>query len=107
MKGALFMLLLLIISCTSNRKIKSTIFFSCENICGGIRDANLYDSMPNGGYVFRANFVQNNIYEIRCREGVYYVTDSLMNIIMTSIEKNKCKNINIKKIKEGDTIGIR
>src|SRR5690606_17961140 len=107
MKSILFILPLLIISCSSNKKIKSTTLFSCGNICEGIQDTNLYDSLLNGKYVFRANFRENNIYEIKCQQRIYYVTDSLINIIIPSIKKNNCENIHIKKLNKRDTIDFR
>lgn len=66
-------------------------------------DGRLYDTLSNGNYVVRPFLNEFKIYEIKCINRTFIVSDSLKILKENSIKINKC-DVMIKGIKSGDTI---
>ncbi|SHI68131.1 hypothetical protein SAMN04488096_103295 [Mesonia phycicola] len=97
-----FILFFIIVSCGINKNEKDDKLYSCNEICN-IIDPNLYDTLSNGSYFIKPVFNDYKIYEVRCEENTFIITDSLKKILDNSIKRNNCK-LRIKEIKSGDTI---
>lgn len=93
--------LIICTSCYINKK-NDVSYYTCNEICN-IIDPNLYDTLSNGSYFIKPVFNDYKIYEVRCEENTFIITDSLKKILDNSIKRNNCK-LRIKEIKSGDTI---
>jgi|GEM_PF-3761841 len=105
MKYGTLIAFILIISCKVDVRSTKDNLLSCQEVCKGLVDKKIYRKLSNGSVVFNPNLEENTLYEIKCKNANhYYVTDSLKLLIEKSILNNKCKKIDIKQIKSGDTI---
>ncbi|KGO78816.1 hypothetical protein Q763_16650 [Flavobacterium beibuense F44-8] len=76
---------------------------NCEKIHQGIYDFKLYMYVNNSLYIRPEGFKKENIYKLIVDDKLYYITDTLKEIIEKVLKDENCKNVKIEPVDTKET----